>query len=279
MRHPAGGIPPQRGLIERDRVPIHPALRPGQGAQNGQQSSCGGRAGRHRHPRRDRVEAGGRQGKDREAGQILEVVGNVGENERIDIEESKDGKKGAGKKESCGQRTTRPAVPPNKAAQQPEGSDQPKPLPEGGCVHGPAGIDEDQLGRPGQLAEVEPEHPARQQAPLHQAQVEIRPLGADEHPLKIRRDQAGARAQGKPGQQGQHVAPPIQAAAAPPENHEQCGRQRGCDSLGQQPEQEKPAGQDVVTRPAIGIEAKVDKRGREVEYEREGVLLLGNPRD
>ena len=61
----------------------------------------------------------------------------------------------------------------------------------------PARVDEDQLGGPDKLAQIEADDAARQQASLDEGQFEIHALGADQFAFHPGREQAGGRAEDK----------------------------------------------------------------------------------
>ena len=187
---PAGGIPREGRLVQREDVAIHAALRPGQRAKRGQQRGAPGVTPPARQANRRLREAGRDQREDRQAGQVLKMIRHVREEKREDVDEAEDGEKRAAKQQRRRQRAALPSLPPDQSAQQRKRAQQGKPLPPDGGVDRPVRIDENEIGRPYKFAEVEPKYAPGQQSSLHHAQVEIRALGTDNGVLEMSRDQA-----------------------------------------------------------------------------------------
>ena len=149
-------------------------------------------------------------------------------------------------KEQCGCRPT-PNAPPG----QPEcekgadGGHRIEPLPPRTGVGLPARVNEAEVRRPEQVAEVKPERPAGNQAALRESQGKIRSLRADMVFLQPGGYCTKTQGQGEEWQRRQHVRPPPDLSALPPANQQNGRRQRKGRRLGQQRTEKQDESQTV----------------------------------
>src|SRR5262249_61949446 len=90
-------------------------------------------------------------------------------------------------------------------------------LPDLGLAHVPARIDEDQIGGPEQLPEVEPARAAREKRALDRRQMERRALRADEPALDVGREKPRRDPRRDERHERYAVAPPVDSPPPPPE--------------------------------------------------------------
>jgi hypothetical protein len=160
-----------------------------------------------------------------------------------------------------------------------QGARQRQPLQHPRRINAPARINEREIRRPENLPEIEPYDLAGQQAALEPGQFIGRTRRADQVPLDRGREQAGDRAQHEPGDQRQHIGPPVDPPATPPGDHEQGRRQGGDNRLRQQTERKQTQRAPVMPAPAVGVESQPGQRGAEKENRGESVFLLADPGD
>ena len=234
-RHPqivvevgAAGIACQVCTEKRFLVAIYAAVLPGRGPEGSQQKSGKGDGGNltWQNPPRQNCQPGGGRNDNTQGGQVLEVIGHPGVTKRVHIQETERRKEGTGENQKAGQRSAIFPREQNQNRQQRHKSRREEILPPHGGIDLPAGIKEHQVRRPKHLPGVEPRHAARQQETLRQGERVRRSLGADESrgPFHPRREKPRWDSYGEPGHQRQHVAPPLDPAALPPEDHQQHGR-------------------------------------------------------
>ena len=224
VRHPAGRVPLQGLLKKHDGVSVDVALPP---AEEGKYEE-NGRAGGPAFPRPDAggptPDAGG-QSDDPEAGQVLKMVGHIGELEGVDVEESEGRKKCPDEKEEAGQQPGKSAAAAPEEGQDHGDAERKEILPGLGRIDLPVGIDEHQVGGPDQLAQIEPDDPPGQQAAGSEAESIVSPLGAAVMPLHPSGQQARGDADDEPGQQRRDIAAQFQPPSFPPQDDQQRGRQ------------------------------------------------------
>ena len=207
----------------------------------------------------------GGQRDDPEARQVLPVIGDIREDERVNVEEAQRREKGADEEKQSDQGGAAPSADrPERAHHRRHAQNAAAPCPIGADL--PPRIDERQIRWPDQLAEVEPDHSSRQETPLDQVQVVGLPAGSDIILLDPGGEKPRSRAHHEPGQQRNHVAPPGQAPV-PPDLHEQKGGgQCGGDRFTQQGQHKEAQGQHIPAPSAVAIESQVGERCQEVEY-------------
>src|SRR5438067_1978018 len=107
VRHPAPGVAAEGGAVERLGVRVQVALFPGQRGEDGEDGyrkrlACASRQGRQRRRcQRD----------DADARQVLEVIGDEREEERVDVEEAEGGKQRTKEEERRGERAGKALAP------------------------------------------------------------------------------------------------------------------------------------------------------------------------
>ena len=130
---------------------------------------------------------------------------------------------------------------------QRHGRDRKQILPCDGRIDRPSRIHEIEAGRPEQRAEIEPDDAAGEQQPLEEREREAGASRADDVVLEPDRERAGEGGDREPGNERQHVAPPVDAAALPPSDDEQRGRQRCSHGL-----REQRADEEGECNPVLG---------------------------
>ena len=199
------------------------------------------------------------------------------EQERKDVDESERREKRSHKEQQTGDRAA-PAPKPQ-PDQQRQRREREQPLPRLHGVHRPSRIDEDQVRRPDELAQVEPDDASREQTALSQGQRKIGALSADAGALEPGGQPAGGAGEREPWRQRNHVAPPRKTAALPPEDHQQRGGQRRGDGLGQERDGKQAGGQGIGCALPLVVEAQIGERRGEIEHGRNRILLFGDPGD
>ena len=161
---------------EGDIVPVDSRLAPGRRPQKRQH--------RHHQTRRPRLQSRRQQAgavhggadedcRDPDAGQVLKAVGHKGVIHVAVIHEAQHRRQRHRKEQGSGQRS-----PPDPVAHQPQGCRQCRRPGQGEPCPGvpeadvPPRVDDGQVGRPGQLARVEPQGPSRDEHPLGQGIVQ-----------------------------------------------------------------------------------------------------------
>ena len=183
VRQPAVRVLRQGRAVERLLVPVYPALAPRQDPE-GQDDGKGGRrredcpAG----PAAPEAPARRRPAQKPQARQVLEMVGDEGKDEGVDVEKAQRRKKRAKKIESGCQRA--PGAHGKRKNQNrcgDRGRIQPKP--RRSAPGGPPRVDEAQVEWPRQLPEVKAGGPPGDQEALRPAKAKRLPLRADVRPL------------------------------------------------------------------------------------------------
>ncbi len=172
----------------------------------------------HAGCRQGHDETGRHRDNDPEAREILEVVGDVG------VDERENNKKLPRAGNSVPAKISAPAsgvMSDDAAAHSPKSTTSSGKhagvLPAIGSIHMPARIDEAEVGGPKEFAEVKPQHASGQQGALQQRQIVGGALRADVAALHPRGAEARGDADREPGQQREATStPPREPAALPP---------------------------------------------------------------
>src|SRR5438105_10643170 len=200
--------------------------------------------------------ARGRERGDPEAGQILEVIGDEREQERVDVEEAQRRKQRPDEEQRSRKRPARPLPQKPERRQDEKRRDGVQVLPEDGLADVPAGIDEAQIRRPRQLAHVEPDGTPRDQGALRHAEIERRAFRPSELALHPDGEETGGDAEDEEGNERQDVLSPGEPSALPPTDEEQRRRQGRRHRLAAQREQEEAQRQRIEPGRSLLPEAK-----------------------
>ena len=151
-------------------------------------------------------------------------------------------------------------------------------LPPHRRVDRPPRVDKRQVGRPRELAEIEPDRASGDEHAVDCGELESRSASADEDPLGPHRERAEGRRGREERQQRQSVALRVQASPLPPEHHEQQCRQGGRHGLAQEGRAEEREREQPRGRAPAPVEPQIGQRCGEEEGTRLGVLQLRDPR-
>jgi hypothetical protein len=100
-------------------------------------------------------------------------------------------------------------------------------LPPNGLADVPVGIDENQVRRPHELAQIKPDRATRNESTFDKRIIIISSLRSDQVPLYPGGNEPAENPHDEKGNQRQHILFPGQFLPLPPENHQQGRRQRG----------------------------------------------------
>src|SRR5262245_53796553 len=215
-----------------------------------------------------------------EAGEILEVVGDEGEAEGIDVDEAERGSEGDREVEYRRQRT-----PPDPSPQRPEHAcdgdrrQGEEPLPPRGRIDLPARVDEGEPEWNESLGRVEPQCAPGEDAAVGEGQRPLRTLRPHLMRLDQHRPEPAHEAHEEEGGQSCHVEavdpPPLQ-----PEEDEDCRGQRAGYRLAEHRQNERQEGERVEShRSPVKREAKICEQRDQIEEARLDVLELRDPGD
>src|SRR5207237_8902960 len=101
----------------------------------------------------------------------------------VEVEEAEGGKQRPREEERRGERAGKALAPRAQSTDGYECRHRVEVFRESDRIDVPARIDEDEVGRPHELAEIEPGGAAGDQAPLRGAEIECRAFGAHQAPL------------------------------------------------------------------------------------------------
>src|SRR5690606_12696178 len=134
---------------------------------------------------------------------------DVGKEERVDVEETEDGKERAREKKERGKDATAPGFGFRKIKrrrEQPQGGQRKKPLRQLGRIDRPMRVNENEIGGPDEFPEVKPQHAPREQATFEEVEREGGAFGADQLAFEMSGEKAAGETEGEPGKQWEDVA-------------------------------------------------------------------------
>ena len=179
------------------------------------------------------------------------MIGDVGESERIHIEEPKDGKKRSAEKQDIpqGDRACQGAraCPTRSRGDRRRLETDTATIPTASIVH--RGYTEDEIHRPDQLTQIEPDDTAGEQNTLDERELEICASRPDDRRARTTPSPSGSNGNREPRNERQHILPPLQPAALPPQHDEQCCGQCRGDGFAEQCAEEKRECKPVVGSP------------------------------
>ena len=274
-------------LEERRLVAVDAGLPPGQRSKQQHEGNAAGGCGSA--PQAGQSPCGHRAGADgnrhrADASQVLVAIGHEGEQHVGVVNEAE-----RRRQRDDEEQRPRKRASPDAVAQHPQRPSQGKPSDEGqprkevADLNVPARVDDGQVRRPCQLAEVEPHSAGSDQEPLDEGMIEgCRRLGGDQQ--QIERDQR--QRHDEEGRQPRDIRQ-RNAPAAPPVQDQQRDRQRDDHVLrqhagGQQPQRTAvaPAACSSGASPAHfpgGQEAQPHRHAAEVAQRGEHVLAFDGP--
>ena len=125
----------------------------------------------------------------------------------------------------------------------------------------PTGIGENQICRPKELAQIEPDRPARYQTAVDCGQIKRGPFGMKQLAFKPGGEKSRRCTKGEKGEKRRHVVPPRQPPALPPKDHQQGRGQGRRNSLAQKSQYEQGQRRAVKPRLPAPVEPQIDDRG------------------